>query len=156
MLQKGLNVKLKNIWRKTWFYFEQELFYYIVHIFFIWLHKADLLWLLLLKWAMCHHFFGIFWVCLVVWFFFLPLTKFLYTLHLECEDSLHLLNTPPDCNDQSDDLLYIVYDKLYNAVINITLFIIFHKIKIIKCLKIHNIKRPRLTHMIQIVLKGGP
>lgn len=88
--------------------------------------------------------------------FFLPLTKFLYTLHLECEDSLHLLNTPPDCNDQSDDLLHIVYDKLYNAIINITLFIIFHKIKIIKCLKIHNIKRPRLTHMIQIVLKGGP
>lgn len=66
-----------------------------------------------------------------LWFFcvcfFLPLTKFLYTLHLECEDSLHLHNTPPDCNDQSDDLFYIVYDKLYNAIINITLFIIFTK-----------------------------
>lgn len=40
-LQKGLNVLHKDIWTKISNYFIQDIFYYIVQVFCLWLHEAD-------------------------------------------------------------------------------------------------------------------
>lgn len=40
-LQKGLNVLHKDIWTKISKYFIQDIFYYIVQVFCLWLHEAD-------------------------------------------------------------------------------------------------------------------
>lgn len=53
-LQMGLNVLHKDIWTKISKHFIQDIFYYIVQVFCLWLNEADfiILWLLLFRWTM--------------------------------------------------------------------------------------------------------